>query len=149
MAAKRRERIEASLEVAVVLGDLEDRLLKLALHHLVARLVLAVPRNGPAAGGTKVSLIGEHLVPTSTCHFGELPSVASTWVSSTEVLCATPAQKEGGYVVEISSNMRDFTVGGQITFSYLLPAEVVRVQPVLGLIHAIGDHNPSDACNRY
>ena len=31
-------------------------------------------------------------------------------------------------MVEISSNMRDFTVDGQITFSYLLPAEVVRVK---------------------
>ena len=86
-----------------------------------------------AYSAQNVSVVGSGILPGSTCRFGALASVASTLVSSGELLCVSPAQPVGHYPLEITGNMQDFTYDG-IEFRYVELPVVTRIKPVLGTL---------------
>ena len=99
----------------------------------VSVLMLA-PYAGPVAGGTNVSVIGTNLLPGSVCRFGEAPSSHSTWISSYEVTCSSPAHEHGSYALEVTNNVQDWTTS-RVHFSFVSPVQVRAVRPVLGPEH--------------
>ena len=92
---------------------------------------LLVPAVGPQLGSSVISVLGTGMLPGSTCRFGGVAALAATMVSSGELRCVSPAQRQGSYPLEVTSNMQDFTSDG-VEFRYALPAQVTHIEPVLG-----------------
>jgi hypothetical protein len=58
-------------------------------------LSAVVPAQGDAAGATVVTLAGTGFVPGVEVSFGELPAIATTWISPSVLTALTPAQGAG------------------------------------------------------
>ena len=71
-----------------------------------------LPLRGPTEGGTAVTVEGSNFPQWAhlgiTCRFdGKV--VSATWVSSTQIVCGTPALSEGYRGVDVSVNNQDYT----------------------------------------
>lgn len=64
---------------------------------------------GPSYGTTLVTLTGTEFLATATCRFGTLMATATTVVTSTRLVCESPAQSVGEVSVEVTNNAQDFT----------------------------------------
>jgi hypothetical protein len=78
------------------------------------------PSQGPAAGGTSVSVRGAGFTDATTATVGGAPCVSLTWLSDTELLCVTPAGAPGEALLAVTegdaSGTLPFTfVGGEDT----------------------------------
>jgi hypothetical protein len=94
-------------------------------------IYLCSPDIGPRAGGTVVTLTGNHLASIVSCRFGNLLSVPATTVSATKVTCVAPAWPVPGSVqVDVSANEQLYTDSG-VTFQYYDLPLVGAVNPVL------------------
>lgn len=90
------------------------------------------PSEGPASGGTQVTIRGEGFVPGSTARIADVPLADVVVVSSTEITGRTVAGSHGpSDVTVITPDSRGTLVGG---FKFLEPYEVVRLEPNEGSV---------------
>ena len=94
----------------------------------------AAPSMGPASGGTSVTIVGWNFVDSALlqCRFGEFGVVPGQWISSTAVVCASPAGTAGSVEITISNNGVDFT-GDGAPFVFLNDTAVHSVEPSFGV----------------
>jgi hypothetical protein len=69
-----------------------------------------LPNSGPTAGGTVVTVAGQHFFANAWCKFGGQRGVAVTVTSSTELKCSSPATAASVVSLEIGNNNQDFTI---------------------------------------
>lgn len=62
---------------------------------------VVLPNSGPAAGGTSVSVLGLEFQSGARVYFGGVPAAAVTWVSASQLDCATPAHAAGAVTVKV------------------------------------------------
>lgn len=90
------------------------------------------PTNGPAAGGTTVTINGTNIQSGVTAFFGATQATSVTFLNSTQVTAVTPA-KAGGGVVDVQLNNPD---GGVATltngYTYNAPLTVTSISPNAG-----------------
>lgn len=69
------------------------------------------PVNGPFSGGTVVTVYGSSFVSSGAfrCKFHDLSAVEATFVTSSVVLCVSPANTTATGVLEVSNNNQDYT----------------------------------------
>ena len=94
------------------------------------RILAVVPKSGPTAGNTNVSIVGTGMLPGSSCQFGDLPALSSSWLSENELVCVSPAQS-GSPAVEVTSNDRDWSSDG-LRFNYRSAVSVASLAPLVG-----------------
>jgi len=90
-----------------------------------------LPSNGPAAGGTSVTLNGLNLRNDCTIRFGGVPAASSAFVSATSMTATTPEHAAGTVDVALAcgSDLFNFTNG----FAYLAAsATLSNVTPSFG-----------------
>lgn len=89
------------------------------------------PASGPLAGGTAVTITGEHFTSTAdtTVDFGQEPLGNVTVVSDTTITGITPAGAAPGDVA-VTLTCSNGTAGG--TFTYLAPPALTAVTPDKG-----------------
>ncbi|WP_353063325.1 IPT/TIG domain-containing protein [Tunturibacter psychrotolerans] len=84
-------------------------------------LISVSPNNGPASGGTAVTLTGTNFAAGATVKFGSTAATSVTVVSSTSITAATPAGSVGAVTVTVTNS------GGQtgsLTNGYTYNASV-------------------------
>lgn len=89
------------------------------------------PANGPAAGGTAVTISGANLRSECTIRFGSVPAATSSFVSASSMTATTPAHAPGAVDVSIAcgADAFNFTNG----FTYLgSSATLSNVTPSFG-----------------
>ncbi|WP_433573544.1 IPT/TIG domain-containing protein [Streptomyces sp. CA-251247] len=88
------------------------------------------PSNGPASGGTSVTLTGTGFTGATTVTFAGVPATSFTVNSATQITAVTPAGSAGAAVVTVT------TPGGVSTpdafFFYAAPPVLNSASPVLG-----------------
>jgi len=90
-----------------------------------------LPSNGPAAGGTAVTLNGLNLRNDCTIRFGDVPAASSAFVSATSMTATTPEHAPGSVdvVLACGTDRFNFTNG----FTYLAAsATLSNVTPSFG-----------------
>ncbi len=90
-----------------------------------------LPSNGPAAGGTTVTLNGLNLRNDCTIRFGDVPAASSAFVSPTSMTATTPEHTAGVVDVALAcgTDLFNFTHG----FTYLAAAATLsNVTPSFG-----------------
>jgi hypothetical protein len=93
------------------------------------------PRHVILTGGTIVTVIGENILPESTCKFGNRLALQSLWISHRELQCMAPFQdREGLYSLEVSGATQEFT-NSQLQVSFVSLPVVHQIFPVTGPIH--------------
>lgn len=79
------------------------------------------PNSGPATGGTDVTITGTGFAQTPTITFGGTPATNIFWISSTWLICTTPAHAAGAVDVVVTNP--DTQAGtGTDAFTYSAPA---------------------------
>jgi hypothetical protein len=73
--------------------------------------------DGPASGGTSVTLTGTGFDTGATVSFGGTPATAVTVVSPTSITCTTPAYASGRTDVVVNSGGAAYTRFGAFTFT--------------------------------
>src|SRR5208282_1646272 len=88
------------------------------------------PNNGPAAGGTAVTITGTNFAAGATVTFGGTAATNVVVVSSTSITATTPAGSAGAVTVTVTVNGQ----GGSLTngFTYVVPPTVSSVSPNSG-----------------
>ncbi|ETO78528.1 hypothetical protein F444_06572, partial [Phytophthora nicotianae P1976] len=94
------------------------------------------PTHGPQTGGTAVTVFGMHFRKGShlRCKFGDLEAVqVEKYVSSTEVVCFSPPQRDLTTVVRVAvtNNNSTFTPN-PVFFTYTTTADLVSITPKFG-----------------
>ncbi|RYY34397.1 hypothetical protein EON62_03345, partial [archaeon] len=97
-----------------------------------------IPDIGSVRGGTRVRLVGDNFVASTTaaCRFGT-SVVRLVWVDGSTALCVTPASSSGTARVEVSMNGVDFFATG-FAFRFVAPPHVAFISPVAGPAVAAG-----------
>jgi hypothetical protein len=68
------------------------------------------PTLGPLGGATVVTVIGSAFMPDSWCSIGSTYAIAAYAVTSTRLLCTTPAGAAGTAPLGVSINSADYVV---------------------------------------
>ncbi|GMH66707.1 hypothetical protein TL16_g04487 [Triparma laevis f. inornata] len=93
------------------------------------------PVSGTVMGGTAVSVFGANFLQSQyiECQFGDYATTPGRFISSSQLICATPVHKVGVVDVKVSMNGKDF-VGAEIPVDYefVVGVEVNSVEPRLG-----------------
>lgn len=103
------------------------------------------PNKGPDTGGTKVHIRGQYFNPSfglsinnndiTMCKFGKLSLTTAEVVSSTEIICTSPASFVDREVpVEITLNNQEWTDDG-ILFHYYHPPLIYGIEPKIGPVN--------------
>ena len=74
------------------------------------------PANGPAAGGTSVSISGANLRSECTIRFGGVPAANSSFVSASSMTATTPAHAPGPVDVSLSCGADAFNFTNAFTY---------------------------------
>jgi hypothetical protein len=99
--------------------------------YVVAPTVTSVsPNNGPAAGGTSVTITGTNFAAGATVTFGGTGATNVAVVNSTTITATTPAGSAGAVTVTVTVNGQS----GSLTngFTYVVPPTVTSVSPSSG-----------------
>ncbi|MGB6834128.1 MAG: IPT/TIG domain-containing protein [Candidatus Acidiferrum sp.] len=88
------------------------------------------PSNGPAAGGTAVTITGTNFATGATVTFGSAAAANVVVVSATEITATTPAGSAGAVTVTVAVSGQT----GSLTngFTYVVPPTVTGVSPNSG-----------------
>ena len=88
------------------------------------------PINGPAAGGTAVTITGTNFAAGATVTFGSTAATNVVVVNSTTITATTPAGSAGAVTVTVTVNGQS----GSLTngFTYVVPPTVTTVSPNSG-----------------
>jgi hypothetical protein len=88
------------------------------------------PGNGPAAGGTAVTVTGMNFTSGATVTFGTTAATNVAVVSSTSITATTPAGSAGAVTVTVTISGQS----GSLTngFTYIVPPTVTSVSPNIG-----------------
>ncbi len=91
------------------------------------------PDKGPAAGGTRVTIVGTGFAPGTSVRFGGIPATSVVVVSETEIQAVTPVGSPGLVDVSVRVVVGDTTlVNG---FEYQAPdMQILAVEPESGAI---------------
>eukprot|EP00698_Gefionella_okellyi_P014432 TRINITY_DN4005_c0_g1_i5.p1 TRINITY_DN4005_c0_g1~~TRINITY_DN4005_c0_g1_i5.p1 ORF type:complete len:1114 (+),score=261.18 TRINITY_DN4005_c0_g1_i5:484-3825(+) len=90
------------------------------------------PISGVLSGNTVVNVTGVAYLANATCQFGSIPALSRTIMSSTLLMCTSPAQSSVGEVsVEISNNGADWT-GYALRYAYVDTTHVTALMPTSG-----------------
>ena len=96
----------------------------------VPTLVAVSPTDGPAAGGTSVTLTGTGLTGTTSVTFDGVPATSVLVVDDTTVTATTPAHVAGAVDVQVT------TPGGSATassaFTYVAAPTLISIAPADG-----------------
>lgn len=79
------------------------------------------PTNGPAAGGTTVTITGTNFVSGATVMFGSSAATSVTYVSATTLRAVTPSQPTGGVKDLRVTNPNGQTVTKTAAYTYAVP----------------------------
>lgn len=90
------------------------------------------PNFGLATGGDRVTITGTNFqsLPSTRCKF-DSTTVVPVRVTSTVVVCNSPAHASGSVAVEVSSNGQDYS-GNTIQFLYVANPSVTSILPTAG-----------------
>ncbi|WP_170223050.1 IPT/TIG domain-containing protein [Nonomuraea turkmeniaca] len=75
------------------------------------------PANGPAAGGTQVTIKGANFTPGSTVTFGGTAATGVTVVDESTIRCTTPAEDAGAADVAVTTDADTVTKTGAFTYA--------------------------------
>jgi hypothetical protein len=89
------------------------------------------PTNGPAAGGTSVTVTGVNLRTDCTIRFGGVPATNITALSSISMTVITPAHASGAVDVSLACGADAFTFTNGFTYVAVIPT-LSSVTPSLG-----------------
>ena len=112
------------------------------------QVIDVMPTRGPVVGGTLVTVVGSALDGEVWCRFGGKMGAEASVLSSSLVVCMTPAHEEGRAVLEVSGNGYDF-VATDSSFSYEKVLRVHRVTPQVvsatgnATVTVYGEHFPN------
>ncbi|KAH8066382.1 hypothetical protein JL722_820 [Aureococcus anophagefferens] len=123
--------------VAVRLGVADQQMSADALEFVYAAaldLAAASPLSGPANGGTVVAIEGSGFRFSTLlyCRFG-WTEVAATFVSETEIRCASPSGESGPATLSVSNNKQDY-VDLASSFVYEVSPVVASIAPDVGAV---------------
>ena len=104
------------------------------------QIISLSPGSGPSVGGTRLTVTGEHFsrraVDLMVLHirFNATTVLLAEYRSTHTVICSTPSHTPGAVVVEVTSNLQQFTTSGLIYLftSKLLISVIPASGPVLG-----------------
>jgi hypothetical protein len=95
------------------------------------------PQNGPASGGTMVTIRGENFssIGDLTCKFGDSPSVNAIFVNDKTLRCLTPGGAPSSNVrVRVSNHRNQFVMGDSLHFQYQESVDVSNIYPIRGAV---------------
>ena len=123
------------LQVTNNLNDYDERS-KLWYEYTIVRIAHVHPDNGPAAGGTILTITGEGFVGSpiygSWCLFGSL-SVKALVASSEKVLCETPSMVDAeAQSVELSLQLSGRTTLDYLKYHFLTTLFIENAHPLVG-----------------
>ncbi|HTU29617.1 MAG TPA: IPT/TIG domain-containing protein [Solirubrobacteraceae bacterium] len=92
------------------------------------------PTNGPATGGTKVTISGKNFTASSTVHFGSAAAATVTYVSATRLTAVSPAENAGtvDITVTTASGTSKIVKADHYTFKPPPKPTVTKVSPASG-----------------
>jgi hypothetical protein len=103
----------------------QDRFLYLAMAPTTPTIASISPQNGPASGGTRVTITGEGFAAATGVSFGGIPAAFSIKSDSTIIATAPPASLAAGTVfVTVSASQLVSEVGHADQFAYDTSGEV-------------------------
>ena len=108
---------------------------QVAVYGLIAPALSAVsPTSGPAAGGTAVTLTGQHFVSGATVTFGGAAATSVVVASATQITAKTPAHAQGSVSVVVTNpNGQSATVASVFTYTAAAtPPSLTAVSPTIG-----------------
>ena len=125
--------------VEVTNNDLDYTFDNVQFQYLPTQFIVAVsaidPASGPTAGGTLVTVNGDNYVLGSTfCRFGLASPVTGTWVSTSRVLCISPAQVAGFVALEVAVNGTGQFTNNGVVFRYEPAPVVTQISPAFGSV---------------
>jgi len=85
------------------------------------------PNNGPAGGGTAVSISGTNFAAGATVTFGNAVAANVVVVSGTQITATTPAGSAGAVTVAVTVNGQTGSLSNG--FTYVVPPTVTAVSP--------------------
>ena len=85
------------------------------------------PNNGPASGGTSVTISGSNFVAGATVTFGGASATNVVVVSGTQITAKTPAGNAGAVTVAVTAAGQTGSLDSG--FTYILPPTVTSVSP--------------------
>ncbi|MGC2230452.1 MAG: IPT/TIG domain-containing protein, partial [Candidatus Acidiferrum sp.] len=88
------------------------------------------PTNGPAAGGTAVTITGTNFAAGATVQFGSAAATNVVVVSSTSITATTPTGSAGAVTVTVTVNGQSGSLANG--FTYVVPPTVTGVSPNSG-----------------
>ncbi len=88
------------------------------------------PNNGPAAGGTSVTITGTNFASGATVTFGTAPATNVIVTNSTTITATTPANAAGSVAVTVTVNGQSGSLPNG--FTYVVPPTVTGVSPNSG-----------------
>ena len=88
------------------------------------------PNNGPAAGGTAVTITGTNFAAGATVAFGSAAATSVVVTNSTTITATTPAGSVGPVTVTVTVNGQNGSLPNG--FSYVVPPTVSSVSPSSG-----------------
>ncbi|MHB1853433.1 MAG: IPT/TIG domain-containing protein [Acidimicrobiales bacterium] len=93
------------------------------------QVALVTPSQGPAAGGTSVTITGSNFLGTQQVFFGGSPAASFTVVSATEVTATAPPGTPGFVDVSVETALGASSAQGTDGFVYLAAAAYHPLQP--------------------
>ena len=108
---------------------------QVAVYGLIAPALSAVsPTSGPAAGGTAVTLTGQHFVSGATVTFGGAAASSVVVASATQITAQTPAHAQGSVSVVVTNpNGQSATLASGFTYAgAATPPTLTAVSPTSG-----------------
>ena len=101
----------------------------------IPRIHSLLPPVGTLRGGSRVTVVGTHLVPGTICKFGGYSSPYSVYISPFELVCITPASKvRGNVTVEVSNAFANIWTDSAIQFGYILDPIITSISPKFGTV---------------
>ncbi len=100
---------EVERDIAAVAATFDSLEKALALGKSPIAVTSVVPSRGPAAGGTRVTIAGSHLLPGTKVRFGNADARDVLIVSLSEIQATTPGGPAGSVSVNVT------TLGGSAT----------------------------------
>ncbi|MGP8241047.1 MAG: IPT/TIG domain-containing protein, partial [Solirubrobacteraceae bacterium] len=90
------------------------------------------PAEGPAAGGTKVTITGTHFTGAKEVKFGSVAAKSLTVVSGTSITAESPAGAAGTVNVTVTTVGGKSAVSSADDFTYVAAPTVTKVEPAEG-----------------
>ncbi|KAF4668451.1 hypothetical protein FOL47_003034 [Perkinsus chesapeaki] len=105
-------------------------------YYIGATVASVSPSFGGTDGGTVVLLQGSHFADYSdlSCRFGTTVVPVLRFISSSAILCKSPAHQMGAIVVGVANNGQDFTGGAGTVYTYINSKPAFIITPFLGPI---------------